>query len=299
VPTLVASVINNRPTPSTVRNEIDIEFETDPYIGDFLLGLRIRARSAVGGSNVWPQFQISTPQHSRRADIQIYSLSIDGVAPGCEGVTIQSIDGRLVSNTSGRLIEYPMLFLGRPPVRDDAKGLGEVLVFQDRSTTLRVYPQPLVLNEENRYTAQAVVESNGHWALYDYDNVKLRGFLESGLPLTAGKGNDALTLARRPTFLTYGLYDSVLLFSTDTTDEPYVVPVILDYAKPLTVSAPPQVTEPQSRKVEITLTDFDREIELHIFRDREWRVIGFPEEFDLARIAPVGENAFEGYTADK
>jgi len=76
----------------------------------------------------------------------------------------------------------------------------------------------------------------------------------------------------------------VLLFATDTSSEPYVVPVFFDFAVPLTVAAPPQVPEPQPRIVNIRFDDSVREIDLHIFRDRYWRMVGFPRDyFDIGR----------------
>jgi hypothetical protein len=209
--------------------------------------------------------------HNTTHQFKIFSLTFEDRPIGCESVQVQSLDGRLVSTTGNKLITYPILFLGRPPVREDAQGLKEVLVFQDRATTLRVMPQPVVLNEENEYSQNASVESNGHWMLYEYDTVKLRGTLGSGLPITGGAGNDIVHVRKSSTFVTYGLYNLTLLFATDTSDEPYIVPVILDYAVPLSVNG-------QTRILNISLDEENRSIVLNIIRDRYWRIVGFPSE---------------------
>ena len=213
-------------------------------------------------------------------EMEIYSLTFDYEPVGCEGVQVRSLDGRLISVTEGKDITYPILFLGREPVREDAQGWKEVLVFQDKATTLRVVPQPIVLNEENEYAANAAAESNGHWMLYEYDSVRLRPSLGSGLSLTAGAGNDILQVRKNPNFTLYGLYDMALLFSTDTSDEPYIVPVVLDYAVPLSVNG-------QEQRLSLNLTEYERCVVLDIVRDRYWRVVGLPEDLTVGLMEGV------------
>ena len=215
--------------------------------------------------------------------VRLFSLSFENIPVGCDGVQIRSLDDRLVSNTDNRVITYPILFLGREPVREDAKGYKEVLIFQDRATTLRVSPQPIVLNEENEYSMNAVIESNGHWILYDYDKTKLHCKLDSGLPITGGAGNDFLRITLNPHFTIYGLYDLVLLFATDTSDDPYIVPVVLDYAVPLSVNE-------NTRKITIDFDGGHRCEELRIVRDRYWKVVGFPEGHLVVGVMEGVEN---------
>jgi hypothetical protein len=214
---------------------------------------------------------VSVGGNTNASEVAIYSLSFEDKPIGCESVQVRSLDGRLVSTTGNRIITYPILFLGRDPVREDAQGEKEVLIFRDQATTLRVTPQPIVLNEENDYSRNAVVESNGHWMLYEYDTSKLICTLGSGLPVTAGAGNDIILVRKNSGFATYGLYDLILLFATDTSDEPYIAPVILDYAVPLSVNG-------QTRRLSVQLTEANRCIDLDIVRDRYWRIVGFPSE---------------------
>jgi len=168
-------------------------------------------------------------------------------------------------------------------------------VFQDRATTIRVTPQPILLNEENNYSALGIVESNGHWALYEYDTQKFVCRLESGLPVTSGAGNDILRLDKNPNFTTYGLYDRTLLFTTDTADEPYIVPVLMDYAVPLAAASPHAKDPndrnvPQTRILEIAFDDDNRCTDLSIFRDRLWKIVGFPQEyFTIGRLEGTRE----------
>ena len=213
----------------------------------------------------------TTVSHGTTHQFKIYSLTFENKSVGCESVQVRSLDDRLVSITDNKVITYPILFLGRPPVREDAMGLKEVLVFQDRATTIRVLPRPVVLNEENEYSQNAAVESNGHWMLYEYDTVKLRCTLGSGLPITGGAGNDIVLVRKSNSLVTYGLYNLTLLFATDTSDEPYIVPVILDYAVPLSVNG-------HTRILNIALDEENRSIVLDIVRDRYWRIVGFPSE---------------------
>ena len=288
------------PEHRTLWNPVELDFEITE---------RAITRNLWLGMRVWTQTTASSPvttypthrdtalydgsnyYSSNRVMIEIYSITVDGFIAGCENVTVSSLDRRLISTTDGMAIEYPMLFLSRNPVKEDARGLKEVLVFQDRATTLRVHPQPLILNEENDYRTYATIESNGYWALYDYDRKKLDGSLDSGSSFMDGAGNDLLTLIKHPSWSIYGLYDLVLLFSADGSDEPYVVPVVLDYAKPLSVAAPPQVPEPQTRIVTINFTDNIRNIDLHIFRDREWHIVGFPSDYlTIGRMSGVRDD---------
>jgi len=209
--------------------------------------------------------------NANTSEVAFYSLTFEDRPIGCESVQVRSLDGRLVSTTGNRVITYPFLFLGRDPVREDAQGEKEVLIFRDQATTLRVTPQPTILNEENDYSRNAVAESNGHWMLYEYDTAKLICTLGSGLPVTAGAGNDIILVRKNSAFVTYGLYNLALLFATDTSDEPYIAPVILDYAVPLSVNG-------ATRRLNIQLTEANRCIDLDIVRDRYWRVVGFPSD---------------------
>ena len=78
------------------------------------------------GSNGWDSIS--------NEDVEIYSLTFDHALVGCDGVQVRSLDGRLISTSGNKEITYPILFLGREPVREDAQGFKEVLVFQDRAT---------------------------------------------------------------------------------------------------------------------------------------------------------------------
>jgi hypothetical protein len=242
-----------------IKNHVELDIEiAEPYI----------AKEFFAAFRGW----FNTATYSSDIQIQIFSITLDTKPIGCEGIQVRSLDGRLVSNTHNKILTLPILFLGRDPVREDAQHYKEVLVFQDRATTIRVMPQPLVLNEDNGYSANGTVVSNGNWALYDYDMEKLLCRLESGMPVAMGSGNDILRILINPSFRVYGLYDLVLLFVTDTSSESYPVPVVLDYAVPLTVNGQP-------RLVTIKLGDRERETTLTVLRDRLWKIVGFPEEY--------------------
>ena len=250
---------------------------------EIYLFFQVSYRQWSGSWSSWEQYV---------SDFEIYSLSFDYEPVGCGGMEVRSIDGRLVSVTEGKTITYPILFLGRNPVREDAQGWKEVLVFQDRATTLRVLPQPIVLNEENAYASNATVESNGHWSLYEFDLARIQCTLGSSEPVTEGRGNDILHVRKSNTFLTFGLYDLVLLFSTDTSEEdaPYIVPVVLDYAVPLTVSSQGKTAEadnPLNGLLMIELTENQRCAALDIVRDRYWRIVGLPEDLTVGILEGV------------
>jgi len=170
-------------------------------------------------------------------------------------------------------------------VREDAKGWKEVLVFQDKATTLRVTPQPIVLCEENGYSASGLIESNGSWLLYSYDTAKLVCLLKSGASLTDGAGNDTLAIRKSNASLAYGVYDSTLLFLTDTADEPYLVPVVLDYAKPLRVKGDTGSWVEAPGVVNITIEENETEKELCISREKYWQIVGFPTTGELSLVA--------------
>jgi len=277
------------PVSRTVRNPVEIEVELPNVIS--IKSAFVGFRLLVSGTETGTPNTALINSSSNRVQLRLYSVSLEARPVGCDGVQVISLDKRLRSTSGNDVIEYPMLFLGRQPVKEDAKGWKEVLVFQDRATTLRVLPQPILLNEDNNYATAATVESNGSWTLYDYDMQKLSARLESGQPITGGMGNDILRLIKNPLFGIYGFYDMALLFATDTTDEPYVVPVELDYAVPLAVAGtyldengdpketPEGVGTPQTRIITIKFDDNTRCANLHIFRDRAWRMVGFPSEY--------------------
>lgn len=281
---------------STYANLIDLEFDIDKRLNNSLwiaiqvLGRRYTSSLALLESAV-PTNVSNTFLSSRRVRIELHALNITGLSLGCGGVTVRSMDGRLSSETNGSVIEYPMLFLSRDPVKSDAENYKEVLVFRDRATTLRIQPQPIVLNEENNYSFNTVLESNGYWLLYDYPSDKISGYTDSGQSFVEGSGNDLLTIIKNPKWDVYGLYDLALHYAADgEEDEPYIVPVLLDYAKPLSVSAPPDVEEPQTRSITINFNDTKRSTEFHIFRDREWQVVGFPEnQLVIGKLSGVGD----------
>jgi len=217
----------------------------------------------------------------------VFDLPID---KNCD-IAVRSLDGRLVSRLmEDGTIEYPILCLHRDPVREDAKNFKEVLVFRDRATNIRVTPQPVLLNEENNYGANAIIESNGNWVLYDYDRSKITCTLDSGVPVTAGSGNDILRIKINQAFDIPDnqgqIYELTLLFATDTSDEPYVVPVVIDLAVPLTVNG-------EKRKVVIDFGTTAGCEALNIVRDRAWEIVAFSiddqQYFDMDVLTMSGQ----------
>ena len=275
---VITEDMTGEPLAFSANNYIDVYFPitATEISNEIYLFFQVSHLQWSGTWNNWTTFVTG---------LEIYSLSFDYETVGCGGVEVRSIDGRLISVTEGKEVTYPILFLGRDPVREDAHGWKEVLVFQDRATTLRVLPQPIVLNEENNYVSNASVESNGLWSLDEYDTGKLRCTLGSREAVTEGRGNDILRVHKADSFRTYGLYDLAMLFSTDTSEEPYISPIVLDYAVPLTVSSRGKLAEADNQLnslLTIELTESERCAELDIVRDRYWRIVGLPDDLTIS-----------------
>jgi len=125
-------------------------------------------------------------------------------------ITLQSMDGTLVSrNEQGHLTE-PMLFLDREPVPEDAQDFDCVLVFVDGKTRSTITPTTLVLFEENEYFQSLHIQTGGEWSISDVDHSLIRVTSASGTDSTgtdrAGTGNVQINVTKAPAFNELGFH---------------------------------------------------------------------------------------------
>ena len=132
-------------------------------------------------------------------------------------ITLQSMDGTLVSrNEQGHLTE-PMLFLDREPVPEDAQDWDCVLVFVDGKTRSTITPTTLVLFEENDFFQSLHIQTGGEWSISDVDHSLIRVGSVSGTDSTgtdrAGTGNAQINVTKAPSFNELGFHLSSFTIS--------------------------------------------------------------------------------------
>jgi len=137
-------------------------------------------------------------------------------------ITLQSMDGTLVSrNEQGHLTE-PMLFLDREPVPEDAQDWDCVLVFVDGKTRSTITPTTLVLFEENEYFQSLNIQTGGEWSISDVDHSMIRvapvaGTGSTGADSTGtdrvGTGNAQINVTKAPSFNELGFHLSSFTIS--------------------------------------------------------------------------------------
>ena len=120
-------------------------------------------------------------------------------------ITLQSMDGTLVSrNEQGHLTE-PMLFLNREPVPEDAQDWDRVLIFVDGKTRSTIAPTTLVLFEENGFSQSLDIQTGGEWSISGVNTSLIRVDQSSGTGMT-GTGNTRINVTKAPAFSDSGFH---------------------------------------------------------------------------------------------
>jgi len=173
-------------------------------------------------------------------------------------------------------LTYPMLFLDRDPVPEDAQGWDRVLVFVDGTGTLRITPTIINLNEENNYFQSLSIQGEGKWSIFGVVEEFIR--LESSSGQMEGVGHARIDITKAPTLTAQGSYSCffvITLAGANGTEQR--IPVYID------VNIPLQVNDKKSGEtLTINLNAANNYTQaLTIIRDREWSL----ENVETTKIA--------------
>ena len=203
-----------------------------------------------------------------------------------QDISLQSTDGTLVARNESGHLTYPMLFLNRQPVPEDAQGWDRVLVFVDGDNTIRVSPSVIELNEENNYFQSLSIQGEGYWSISGVVGEFIQ--LDSSSGQLEGVGNARIDVTKAPSLTSPGGYSCYFVITLANAEGTQIqIPVYIIVNVPITVNA-----KKNGETLTINLNQANNYTELlTIIRDREWTTENV--DTNIINVSPVSGNGAE------